>query len=148
MKISFHVWMKTNFHMKGWAPGLVLKRRPKISGNGPLAVSCWDWLNRPSFAPIVQFWICQPHYKQRSGSRRIFWLLLHPPRRICLVLKAFANWSLIVGIEVGDTKTKGLNMYVIRKAVHATRVKRECPLRPIGTWHMMKNRISSYFVHG
>ena len=26
-------------------------------------------------------------------------------------------------------------------------LKRECPLRPIGTWHMMKNRISSYFVH-
>ena len=26
-------------------------------------------------------------------------------------------------------------------------IKRECPLRPIGTWHMMKNRISSYFVH-
>ena len=25
--------------------------------------------------------------------------------------------------------------------------KRECPLRPIGTWHMMKNRIPSYFVH-
>ena len=26
-------------------------------------------------------------------------------------------------------------------------IKKECPLRPIGTWHMMKNRISSYFVH-
>ena len=25
--------------------------------------------------------------------------------------------------------------------------KRECPLRPSGTWHMTKNRISSYFVH-
>ena len=26
-------------------------------------------------------------------------------------------------------------------------LKRECPLRPIGTWHMTKYRISSYFVH-
>ena len=33
---------------------------------------------------------------------------------ICLVLNAFANKSLIVGIEVGDTKTKGLHMYVSR----------------------------------
>ena len=23
-------WMKTNFHMNGWAPGLALKKRPKI----------------------------------------------------------------------------------------------------------------------
>ena len=32
------------------------------------------------------------------------------------VLKAFANNSLTVGIEAGNTKTKGLNMYLIRKA--------------------------------
>ena len=43
---------------------------------------------------------------------------------VSLVPKPFANNSLIVGIEVGNTRTKGLNMYydVIRKAlthVHA-----------------------------
>ena len=32
------------------------------------------------------------------------------------VLKASANNSLIVGIEAGSTKTKGLNMHLIRKA--------------------------------
>ena len=26
------------------------------------------------------------------------------------------------------------------------KILRECPLIPSGTWHMMKNRISSYFV--
>ena len=36
---------------------------------------------------------------------------------VSLVLKAFANNSLIVGIEVGNTKTKGLTLYVIRKAL-------------------------------
>lgn len=35
----------------------------------------------------------------------------------CLVLKAFANNSITVGIEVGKTKRKGLNTYVIRKAL-------------------------------
>ena len=35
---------------------------------------------------------------------------------ISLVFKAFANNSLIVGIEVGNTNTKGLNMYVIPEA--------------------------------
>ena len=24
------MWMKTNFHMKGWAPGLALKKRPRV----------------------------------------------------------------------------------------------------------------------
>ena len=39
---------------------------------------------------------------------------------VSLVRKAFASNSLIVGIEVRNTKTKGLNMYVIRKAlIHA-----------------------------
>ena len=36
---------------------------------------------------------------------------------VSLVLKAFANNSLIVGIEVGNTKTKGLNIYVIHEAL-------------------------------
>ena len=36
---------------------------------------------------------------------------------VSLVLKVFANNSLIVGFEVGNTRTKGLNMYVIRKAL-------------------------------
>ena len=33
------------------------------------------------------------------------------------LIKAFASKSLIAGIEVGDTKTKGLNICVIRKTV-------------------------------
>ena len=33
------------------------------------------------------------------------------------LIKAFANKSLIAGIEVGDTKTKGFNICVIRKTV-------------------------------
>ena len=33
------------------------------------------------------------------------------------LIKAFANKSLIAGIEVGDTKTKGLHSRVIRKTV-------------------------------
>ena len=41
---------------------------------------------------------------------------------ICFVLKAFANNLLIVGIKLGDTKTKGLNTYAIREAFHATSV--------------------------
>ena len=30
------MWMKTNFHMKGWAPGLALKKRPKVIGKWPI----------------------------------------------------------------------------------------------------------------
>ena len=33
------------------------------------------------------------------------------------LIKVFANKSLIAGIEVGDTKTKGLTICVIRKTV-------------------------------
>ena len=33
------------------------------------------------------------------------------------LIKAFANKSLIAGIEVGGTKTKGLSICVIRKTV-------------------------------
>ena len=33
------------------------------------------------------------------------------------LIKALANKSLFAGIEVGDTKTKGLNICVIRKTV-------------------------------
>ena len=29
-------WMKTNFHMKGWAPGLALKKRPKVIRKWPI----------------------------------------------------------------------------------------------------------------
>ena len=39
---------------------------------------------------------------------------------VSLVLKAFANNSLIVGIEVGNTNTKGLKTYVICKALTHT----------------------------
>ena len=34
------VWMKTIFHMKGWAPGLSLKKRPKVIRKWPIT----DWL--------------------------------------------------------------------------------------------------------
>ena len=34
------MWMKTNFHMKGWAPGLALKKRPKVIRKWP--ISCCD----------------------------------------------------------------------------------------------------------
>ena len=30
------MWMKTNFHMKGWAPGLAFKRRPKVIRQWPI----------------------------------------------------------------------------------------------------------------
>ena len=30
------MWMKTNFHMKGWAPGLALKKRPKVIRKWPI----------------------------------------------------------------------------------------------------------------
>ena len=42
MKISFHLhvnWMKTNFHMKGWAPRLALKKRPKVIRKWSIEVS-------------------------------------------------------------------------------------------------------------
>ena len=31
------MWMETNFHMKGWAPGLALKKRPKVIRKWPIA---------------------------------------------------------------------------------------------------------------
>ena len=38
MKISFiYMWMKTNFHMRGWAPGLAFKKEPKAN----LEMACW-----------------------------------------------------------------------------------------------------------
>ena len=30
------MWMKTNFHMKRWAPGLALKKRPKVIRKWPI----------------------------------------------------------------------------------------------------------------
>ena len=36
---------------------------------------------------------------------------------VSLVLKELANNSRLVGIEIGNIKTKGLNMYIIRKAI-------------------------------
>ena len=34
--ILIHKQMKTNFHMKGWAPGLALKKRPKVIRKWPI----------------------------------------------------------------------------------------------------------------
>ena len=34
--ILIHMQMKTNFHMKGWAPGLALKKRPKVIRKWPI----------------------------------------------------------------------------------------------------------------
>ena len=54
-------------------------------------------------------------------------------------------WREIVGTlrsELSWGNAERLPSYVAK--IH---LKRECPLRPIGTWHMMKNRIFSYFVH-
>ena len=31
------MWIKTNFHMKGWAPGLALKKRPRVIRKWPIA---------------------------------------------------------------------------------------------------------------
>ena len=33
--VFIHVQMKTNFHMKGWTPGLALKKRPKVIRKWP-----------------------------------------------------------------------------------------------------------------
>ena len=33
------MWMKTNFQMKGWAPGLALKKRPKVIQKWPIGDS-------------------------------------------------------------------------------------------------------------
>ena len=35
-----HMQLKTNFHMKEWAPGLALKKRPLVIRKWPIA---WDW---------------------------------------------------------------------------------------------------------
>ena len=37
--VFIHMQMKTNFHMKRWAPGLALKKRPKVIRKWPIATS-------------------------------------------------------------------------------------------------------------
>ena len=32
------MWMETNFHMKRWAPGLALKKRPKVIQKWPISM--------------------------------------------------------------------------------------------------------------
>ena len=34
--VLIHMQMKTNFHMKRWAPGLALKKRPKVIRKWPI----------------------------------------------------------------------------------------------------------------
>ena len=53
-------------------------------------------------------------------------------------LKAFEETALET-VETSDSELKKLQLQL--------EFKRECPLRPIGKGHMMKNRMSSYFVH-
>ena len=36
--VFIHMQMKTNFHMKRWAPGLALKKRPKVIRKWPIAI--------------------------------------------------------------------------------------------------------------
>ena len=36
------IWMNANFHMKRWAPGLALKKRPKVIRKWPIK---WIWRN-------------------------------------------------------------------------------------------------------
>ena len=66
---------------------------------------------------------------------------------------------IIVIIIIIIIKTMIINIYIaLSRLIHHSplqyllhdqnvQIKRECPLRPIGTWRMSKNRISSYFVH-
>ena len=37
--VLIHMQMKTNFHMKRWAPGLALKKRPKVIRKWPIKKS-------------------------------------------------------------------------------------------------------------
>ena len=37
------MWMKTNFHMKGWVPGLALKKRPKVIWKWPILFGATKW---------------------------------------------------------------------------------------------------------
>ena len=38
--VLIHMQMKTNFHMKRWAPGLALKKRPKVIRKWPIEGVC------------------------------------------------------------------------------------------------------------
>ena len=40
--VFIHMQMKTNFHMKRWAPGIALKKRPKVIRKWPIEHSIWD----------------------------------------------------------------------------------------------------------
>ena len=41
--VFIHMQMKTNFHMKRWAPGLALKKRPKVIRKWPIALFRVIW---------------------------------------------------------------------------------------------------------
>ena len=55
----------------------------------------------------------------------------------------------IPATQTSITKGQWIEYHPLRNITDSGPIefKRECPLRPIGTWHMMKNRISSYLVH-
>ena len=43
--VLIHMQMKTNFDMKRWAPGLALKKRPKVIRKWPIDITwLWRWL--------------------------------------------------------------------------------------------------------
>ena len=40
--IFIWMWMKANFHMKRWAPGLALKKRPNVIRKWPISFNCFS----------------------------------------------------------------------------------------------------------
>ena len=60
IKISFIcMWMKTYFHMKRWAPGLALKKRPKVTRKWPISF-LWLLMALPHLLlSLIHIWRCR-----------------------------------------------------------------------------------------
>ena len=88
--VFIHMQTKTNFHMKGWAPGLALKKRPKF-GNGLFEFFAFDI---PALCP----WLCPPCRAAKISRDIASWR--HNVMFSCKKIWLKREWSHLAG-DVG-----------------------------------------------
>ena len=99
MIISFHSHAnEIHFHMSGWAPSLVLKRRTKVIWKWPLQIIlyyCWFWRRQIEINSVLVNY----HEKKKNEERvkrkaTLFW------NGLCADLKAFPWACLWLGARI------------------------------------------------
>ena len=95
------MWMKTNFHMKGWAPELALKKRPKVIRKWPIEtmtrlpwkaalLRCFRCKERQNKCQVSKLEMCSYwRYKRIYVTQKVS----ERSRNEALVIKSLCLWT-------------------------------------------------------